>query len=159
MSSNDTKRGILMWNSKRSVLLSLIVTYFFAGVLLALIVTAPWLFPFYVKIAGRADFVSTVLIAAFYACAPAAIAAILSLLKLLYNIRKEEVFIPQNITSLRILSWCCFYVAVVCFVACFFYFPLAIIAFAAVFFGLILRVIKNVFVCATELKDENDLTI
>ena len=148
-----------MWNSKRSVLLSLIVTYILAVILLVLAATAPWLFPFYAKIAGRSHSVATVLLVTFYCCIPAAAAALYALLRLLYNIRAEKAFIPQNIFCLRLLSWCCFLVSFICLIACFFYLPFTIVFAAAFFFALILRVIKNVFVCAAQLKEENDLTI
>ena len=148
-----------MWNAKRSVLLSLIVTYIFAAALLVMIGAAPWLFSSYVRIAHRPSSVSNTLTITFYCCVPAAIAALYALLRLLYNIRSNKVFVPQNIFCLRLLSWCCFTVSFICLVACFFYFPFAIIFAAALFFALILRVIKNVFVCAAQLKEENDLTI
>lgn len=148
-----------MWNCERSVLLSLVCTYIMAVILVILCFAAPWLFPHYVNFAGRPESVSKTLIITFYSCVLPAAAALLSLFKLLYNIRESKVFIKQNILSLRIISWCCFAVAGILGVASFFYFTFCIISAAALFVGLILRVIKNVFVSATQLKEENDLTI
>ena len=67
--------------------------------------------------------------------------------------------IPATGCSLRRCSWCCMVVAAIClvFTAALFYFLL--VAAAAAFMGLILRVIKNVFQQAMELKEENDYTI
>ena len=79
--------------------------------------------------------------------------------KLLFNIKKEEVFIPKNATYLRIVSWCSFAIALITFVGGFFYMPLLFIAMAGFFAGVLLRVVKNVMYSAIELKQDNDLTI
>ena len=57
------------------------------------------------------------------------------------------------------MSWCCLAAGLI-FLASSFYYP-AFFAFcaAAVFMALILRVIKNVFAQAEEIKKENDYTI
>ena len=49
--------------------------------------------------------------------------------------------------------------AVITFFSGYFYLPFYIISVAAAFFSLILRVIKNVFRSAIEIKAENELTI
>lgn len=60
---------------------------------------------------------------------------------------------------MRILSWCCAFVALVCFVSGFFYVPFLIFALGAAFMMLILRVLKSVMATAAKIKDENELTI
>ena len=80
-------------------------------------------------------------------------------LPILNNITKEKVFVSDNVTFLRIISWCCFGAAIVTVVASFEYFPVIVISIAAAFVGLILRVVKNVMQSAVEIREENDLTI
>ena len=60
---------------------------------------------------------------------------------------------------LRIISWCCFGIAALFFVLTFFRMLALIITFAAALFGMIMRVLKNVFELAVELRQENDFTI
>ena len=65
----------------------------------------------------------------------------------------------SNVKLLRILSYCCFSVTLI-FIYFSIYTPVSLaIALAAAFMGLILRVLKNVFSQAVELREENDLTV
>ncbi|MBQ6708146.1 MAG: DUF2975 domain-containing protein [Clostridia bacterium] len=82
-----------------------------------------------------------------------------SLLRLLFNIKKDGIFIPPNTQYLRRISWCCFAVAVITFIGGLFYIPFLFISVAAAFVGLMLRVVKNVMQSAVEIKAENELTI
>jgi hypothetical protein len=81
------------------------------------------------------------------------------LISLLDKIRKGEVFVAQNTANLRALSWCCFAVSVIFFAFGFVRSVSFLGSFAAMFMGLILRVVKNVFAKAVELREENDGTI
>ena len=96
---------------------------------------------------------------AFYLCCPAAWAALISILRLMTNIIHEQIFTPQTVFSMRLLSWCCAYVALVCLVFGFFWAPLLVFALGAAFLTLILRVLKSVMQRACEIKAENELTI
>ncbi|MCL2509356.1 MAG: DUF2975 domain-containing protein [Oscillospiraceae bacterium] len=146
-----------MWNSKKSVTLSLCMTYVSLAALAALVFCAPtflsWWYPPY-----RSDIARLVLIT-FYCCCPGALAALLCLLKLLHNIKKEEIFVLSNITLLRALSWCCFLDAAAALVSGLRYLPFLLVFGALVFLGLILRVVKNVMYEASVIKTENDLTV
>ena len=88
-----------------------------------------------------------------------AAAALYGLWRLLRNISEGEVFIPENVSILRLLSWCCIAAGLVCLFSALYYMPFLIVSAAAAFVGLILRVVKNVFAEAVRLKDENDYTI
>lgn len=99
------------------------------------------------------------LLVTLYCAAPVAVTALICLDRLLKNIIEDKPFIKANVTLLRIISYCCFAGALV-----FVYFttlkPFAvIIVIACAFMGLILRVIKNVFEHAVEIREENDFTI
>ncbi len=79
--------------------------------------------------------------------------------KLLNNIRKDIIFKPENCQHLRYISWCCLLVAIPFGIFGIWRFLGFFVAFAAIFFGIVLRVLKNVFVRAVELQEENDYTI
>lgn len=79
--------------------------------------------------------------------------------KLIKNIGSEKVFIDENVKLLKILSYCCFAIAVVTLIFARFRILVFVITFAAAFIGLILRVIKNCFTEAIRLREENDFTI
>ena len=79
--------------------------------------------------------------------------------KLLKNIKNAIVFKPENCKHLRYISWCCLLVAIPFGIFGFWRFLGFFVAFAAAFFGLVLRVLKNVFVRAVEIQEENDYTI
>ena len=75
------------------------------------------------------------------------------------RIAAGEVFVEENVKALRAISWCCFLVAIVFFAFFFYYILGLILAILAAFAGLVLRVVKNVFAQAVEIKEENDLTV
>lgn len=99
-----------------------------------------------------------VLIAAYFILALALLANIL-LFILLLQVKAENVFSKKSVSLIRGISWCSIGVGVV-FAMLTYYFTLsAVIAFAALFLGLCVRVVKNVIEKATEIKNENDLTV
>lgn len=78
---------------------------------------------------------------------------------LLQRVKNGLVFTEKTVSLIRGVSWCCF---AVCLLFAFLgiYFQLSfIVAFLGVFLGVCLRVIKNVIAEATEIKNENDLTV
>ena len=96
---------------------------------------------------------------AFYGCAPFAAGSLYCLIRLLLNVRKDDVFTGKNVMYIRLVSLCCYAVAVVTLVTGVRYFPLLIITFATGTVGTLLLVMKNLFRSAVELKEENELTI
>lgn len=82
-----------------------------------------------------------------------------ALWKLLKNMKAELVFDAGNVRLLRIISWCCAFAALVFLAGGFGYPPFFLVAVAAAFMMLIVRVVKNVFQQAIEMKSELDLTI
>jgi hypothetical protein len=78
---------------------------------------------------------------------------------LLLNVRKGDVFTDRSVSLIRGVSWCCLALCVP-FGFLGLYFQLSwIVCFLAVFLGLCLRVCKNAFEVATQIKQENDLTV
>ena len=78
---------------------------------------------------------------------------------LLKNVRKSQVFTKGTVSLIRGVSWCCIALCAA-FAALGYYFYLSfVVSFLAIFLGLCLRVVKNCFEEANELKAENDLTV
>lgn len=96
---------------------------------------------------------------ALYFAAALVFAAGIALDRLLANIKKDIVFDTANVKYLRYISWCCFASAGVFFLLGFFILLSFVICVASLFFGLIIRVVKNLFCEAVQIKSENDLTI
>ena len=145
----------MKWNNDRSLLLSRVCVWVFTVLLAALLLTAPW---FWNWILWRSS-VRMVYIGVTYASGVPAAVVLFCLHRLLRTISEEEVFIQENVRSLRIMSWCLMAAALVYLVGSLFDWYLVVLAAAAAFVGLILRVVKNVFAQAVELKNENDFTI
>ena len=94
-----------------------------------------------------------------FAFAVSAFTAMGALYRLLHAISRSEVFVPENVRRLRVISWCCFAAAAV-FLASSLYRPMwGVLALAGAFGGMVLRVVKNVFAAAVALQNEHDLTI
>ena len=81
------------------------------------------------------------------------------LFSLLQRVKKGLVFTDKSVMLIRSVSWCC-YIICLLFLVLGFYFRLAyVVSFLAFFLGLCLRVTKNVIDEATQIKNENDLTV
>ena len=148
-----------MWNKTNSLTLSRIMIVIFLILLAAGSLGLPWLLRWYIGYAGKSTLILLPVMISLWACALPAFAALIQLGKMLKNIALERVFIQDNVSALRMISWCCFAVSLV-FIVFFFYYILGLIlAILAAFAGLVLRVVKNVFEQAVNIKAENDLTV
>lgn len=155
-----------MWNRKRSVNLSLWVCYGVCVVLTAALFKGPlvvklW-FHTYRGWGENSEALARMLTlfrVCFYPCACLGFVTLYSLIRLLLNIKKDAIFITQNVKYLRRISWCCMVVALITLAAGAFYIPYVFVSVAAGFMGLMLRVVKNVMENAVQLKEENELTI
>lgn len=158
--------GIFMWNSKKSVTLSIIVCFIFVAVLTFGVFFGPYgmelwltLYRGFNKNGEALQNLIKIFKCCFYPSVIFAYTTLYCLIKLLFNIKKQEIFISRNVSYLRMISWCCFAVALITLIGGFFYIPFLLIAVAAAFVGLMLRVVKNVMQNAVEIKEENELTI
>lgn len=145
----------------KSLIFSQILVKVCYAVVLACCIFAPAMVKYYSEktVHIHEESVVAPLLITLYCCVPFAVAALVCLDMLLLNISRGEPFVSRNVALLRAISYCCFGVALA-----FIYFavlrPFAFaIVFAAGFFGLILRVVKNCFKKAVELREENDATI
>ena len=81
------------------------------------------------------------------------------LFSILIRVKGGKVFSSATVALIRGVSWCCFLLCLF-FGILGYYFQLSLfVAFLAIFLGLCLRVVKNVIEEATEIKQENDLTV
>ena len=148
-----------MTKEKRSIA----ITSALIKVAIVLCAAALFLMPYaakmYEQISFQRDIVTVPLLITFYVCAAFGFVILFVLNKLIKNIGSEKVFIDENVKLLKILSYCCFAIAVVTLIFARFRILVFVITFAAAFIGLILRVIKNCFTEAIRLREENDFTI
>ena len=139
-------------------------------VLLALSVIA---FPFLMK-ADEGDYYFFVMIAVhgkylivpFYIVVPLGYVALVCLDKILTNLKGDIVFDVSNIKYLNIITYCCLLASLVGILS---YIIIALkyksietvilLAFGEAFMALVVRVVRNVFKKAIDIKEENDLTI
>ncbi len=146
-----------MYSSLTSVKVTRIITALYCALLLLFMIFAPGVLKWFFG-EGFALQVRTATIA-FYTCCPAAWCALICVWRVLTSILKGEIFTQKIVFAMRLLSWCCAFVAVDCFIAAFFAHIFFVFSAGAAFMMLILRVLKNVMAKATEIKNENELTI
>ena len=140
-----------------SLFASAVMTVIIGVLIIVACILLPHLCEIYSKMRGGLD--CTSLMTALYLSAIPGFICVLSLLCLLSNIKKGDIFVKKNVTHLQIISYCCIFTGAEYLAFCYNLISMVLISFAALFFGLILRVIKNVFDKAIELREENDYTI
>ncbi len=95
----------------------------------------------------------------FYLCDAVAMVAIWQLDRMLFRIRRSQIFVPENVTTLRILSWACIAIGVILGVLTIWRTIMLLVMLVCLFLGVLLRVLKNVFAMAVALQEESDYTI
>lgn len=151
------KGEIFMWTKQKSIFTSIIMTVALFFIIIIATVFLPGIIEIYLGIDRSIDY-KDFMLALYVSVVPGLICTV-CLMKLLLNIKKDNIFIKQNVMLLRGLSWCCFFVCAEYILIGHEYIAMLLLAFAAFFFGLILRVIKNVFDKAIQIREENDYTI
>ena len=148
-----------MISKKLSVSISNVLVKLMFVALVMAVFFVPVILKHYIEVFNKSQNDYVLLLAVTYVSMLPALAALICLDRLIKNIYREEIFVSQNVKMLRILSWCCFFVAIIYGAFGFAYTFALLISFAAVFFGLVLRVLKNVFAEAVSIKEENDFTV
>ena len=144
---------------KTSVILCTVFVILFLVVLAALLVLAP---PIARELGLRLGWNErniSGLLYAFYCCSVPVAIALGALLLLLRNIRSGFPFSKRTGTLIGVISWCCAAVSVITLVGTFFCFPLLFVSVIMAFMFLIVQVVRLCFRAATELNEENRLTI
>lgn len=150
-----------MWNSNKSLILSCICTKLVIVLVVVCALSLSKMMELYQDMSMFYIEVNSVKVLSLilYACCVPALAALFSLDRMLSNIKQGHVFVQKNARYLRIISWCCFGVAVLSALAGYYYLLFFFVAAVVAFIGLILRVVKNVIEQAIYIKAENDFTI
>ena len=82
-----------------------------------------------------------------------------ALIAVLKRVQRELVFTEKTVALIRLLSWGCMLIGAICLGVVYYFHMAYLLTLAAGFLGLCLRVVKNVLETATEIKNENDLTV
>ncbi|MEA1959807.1 MAG: DUF2975 domain-containing protein [Bacillota bacterium] len=149
-----------MWNRERSIGLSKLCIILFMCVLIAAVVSAPWLTHWFLDFSkANVKGTQTFFLATIYVGSIPAAYLLHNLFHLLRRIEVGQLFTAENVECLRRISWSCFLGAGIALISGFYYFSWLFVFVAAAFMGLIVRVVKNVVAQAVALKDEVDYII
>lgn len=124
-----------------------------------LLFTLPMLLDWYCQFRMLMEAERIALTIAFYCCAAVVFVALWNMDSLLRSIRAGKVFIPENVSRIRRLQWCCGAVSLICVPATFFYYPLIFMVVVMGFLCLVVSVVCRVMDAAVAIREENDLTI
>ncbi|MBQ8647308.1 MAG: DUF2975 domain-containing protein [Oscillospiraceae bacterium] len=153
----------MFWNDRRSLELSRWCVRGFCLVLAAVDVGCYPLVKWYMSMnrqtMGQGLWDGLLMMGSIWLISVPAWAALYRLGQLLKNIAAGQVFTPENVRALRIISWCFVTAGALCFVSAFHYLPWGIFAAACGFMALLMRVVKNCFEQAVLMKDELDFTV
>lgn len=147
------------WSKNSSVRLSQICVAVFALLLLALDVGCYRFVGWFIGLRAMSWQSGVLMMVTIYVCSVFGWLVLVRLWQLLRNIRDTRVFVRENVRILRIVSWCCAVVGAICLLSAFYYLPFGLVGVAALFMALIVRIVKNVFQQAIDMKDDLDLTI
>ena len=134
------------WSKSSSIELSRICVVLFMILLAALDIGCYWAVQWFVEIRLMYWQYGVLMMVTIYLCSGFGWVLLVRLWQLLQNIRAQLVFDAKNVRLLRLVS-------------CLYYLPFIAVAIAAGFMALIVRIIKNIFQQAIDMKAELDLTI
>ena len=102
-----------MTKEKRSIAITSVLIKVAIVLCAAALFLMPYAAKMYEQISFQRDNVTVPLLITFYVCAAFGFVILFVLNKLIKNIGSEKVFIDENVKLLKILSYCCFAIAVV----------------------------------------------
>lgn len=147
------------WSKDRSIDLSCVCVVLFMALLAALDAGCYWAVQWFTRLRLMNRQYVFLMMSTIYLCSVFGWILLVRMWQLLRNIRVQVVFAQTNVKLLRQVSWCCVGAGIVCLLSSLYYLPFLIAAAAAAFMALIVRIVKNVFQQAIEMKSELDLTI
>lgn len=147
------------WSKTSSLTLSQVCVAIFMLLLAALDVGCYWAVQWFCGLRRMQPQLSALMMVTVYLCSVFGWVLLARLWVLLKNLRAQRVFEAQNVKLLRQVSWCCAAACGICLASSVYYLPFALIAIAAGFMALIVRIVKNVFQQAIEMKSELDFTV
>lgn len=159
-------KGVVFMKTDKSILITQCVIKACYALLAVVAVALPFLLSngfFHFEILSQ---IKSYIIGPFYAVVPAGYVALACLDKLLINIKKDIVFDAKNVKLLKSISLACAFAGFVglasfvfILIEDFMFETMLVLSAGEFFMALVVRVVKNVFEKAIELKEENDLTI
>ncbi len=147
------------WLKSKSLLFSQIFVVLFALLLAVLDLGGFQIVRWFSGLRNLTELQTDAFLAALYLCSLFGWILLWAMWRLLRCLRSGRVFTEENVGLLHQVSWCCAAAAVICVAGSFFYLPFLIAAAAAGFMALIVRIVRNVFQKALEMKNELDLMI
>ena len=147
-----------MQHYKKSLNITLVIDRICIAVWIACLFLVPQIARWYDMYSNKEPIFAYLVVMLYTAMIPAAV-ILVKLNTLLSNIKKEKVFEHENVNCLRIISYCCFVIALLAAIIMYRRMLAFMVLAAFGFVGLLLRVLKNVFEQAVLLREENDLTV
>ncbi len=152
----------MIWGGWKSIVLSKIIVVVFGAILFLVDLRALWIIRYMLTLSPPGvfpDIAVELLMVYLYVCSIPAYVVLFQLFMLLSRITKGDVFTRRNIVCFRLVSWCCLMVGIfsIPFIAV--WPSLGLVCLAAGLVGLILRIVKNVFQQAVNMKEELELTV
>ena len=155
-----------LWNSKRSIILTKFCILALMLVSVIMMFCGKYLISRFLSMTGGAkiniskEFSFYIITFISYMLGIIALLTLFCMLRFIVNLENDLVFVPQNIKWLRFISYGCLSAGLLLIITTIVYHNLYIaLSLAALFMMLIVRVIKNAFEQAVEMKEELDLTI
>ena len=155
-----------LWNSKRSIILTKFCILALMLVSVIMMFCGKYLISRFLILTGGArinisnEFSFYIITFISYILGIIALLTLFCMLRFTINLEKDLVFVPQNIKWLRFISYGCLSAGLLLIITTVVYHKLfLVLSLAALFMMLIVRVIKNAFEQAIEMKEELDLTI
>ena len=147
------------WLKSKSILFSKLGVLLFAGLLAVLDIGGWRIVRWFGALRHLPRQNSLGILIALYLCSVFGWILLWSMWKLLRNLGRGQVFTEENVRLLTRVSWCCAAAAFICALGFVVYTPFLIPVAAAGFMALIVRIVRNVFQKALEMKNELDLMI
>lgn len=147
------------WLNSKSVLFSRVCVLLFALLLAGLDLGCWPIVNWFVALRGMDRQAVWGILAVLLLCSVFGWILLAAMWRLLDQLRQGRVFTEENVRLLQRVSLCCAAAAGICVFGCFFYLPFLIAAAAAGFMALIVRIVRNVFQKALDMKNELDLMV
>ena len=131
-------------NKLNSIKISIILTTVALAVLIGFAIMLPWLVTWYVQLSGRNETLATTIMATCYPCAPFTAVILLSLRKILKNIRDNSFNKEKDTKLLKYMSICCLIISVITLISGKHYLPFFIVAATFLFLAIIIFAFKSI---------------
>ncbi len=131
-------------NKLNSIKISIFLTTAALVVLIGFAAMLPWLVTWYVQLSGRNETLATTIMATCYPCAPFTAVILLSLRKILKNIRDNCFNKEKDTKLLKYMSISCLIISVITLISGKHYLPFFIVAATFLFLAIIIFAFKSI---------------